>query len=442
MDSHFWWQPSLRNLVDPTRNLAWVAKQIPQLEIDLIKFAGEEGFLFEGPEVQIATAGIAFNIDLPKGIASSDSLETAIKTMSLLETRAHKDTQTSAAIKSGILPLAMGALPFNSTSKTHLTVPKICIIKKNSSTWIIEIGSKEQNFNPVEKVLSKIKIHEIPRPSSGPEQISIYSKPDYERWIRQVETLVQHIKQGQLEKVVLARQVFIKTNSLIKKEPILQRLKDIFPTCSIFSIENFIGASPELLFSRLDKDLKLVPLAGTTRNSGNEKTNNELNKSLFSSSKQRHEHELVLKEIRQVLEPICEQLEIPSIPIIVSMQNVAHLASPIKAIIDKNKEYTNALLLLNKLHPTPAVAGFPREKALVAISSNEDFDRGRYAGPVGWVDTSGNGEWVIGIRSAEIEGTNARLLAGVGLVADSRAEQELLETQFKLQAILSAMIRP
>ncbi len=412
------------------------------LEIDLIEFAGEEGIVFEGPEVQLATMDTAFQIEFPNGIACLDSIQAAIKTLSLLRTKANQDPQTLMAIRNGILPVAIGALPFDSTAKTSLNVPKVCVIKKKSSTWIIEIGSKEEKFNSIEKVLSRIKQHRIPSTSLGPEQIFIYSDPFYEKWIKQVDTLVKQIQQGHVEKVVLSRQVFIETNSIIKKEPILQRLKDNFPTCSIFSIENFIGASPELLFSRIGNDLKLVPLAGTTNNSGNEKTNSKLNKNLFSSPKQRHEHQLVLKEIRQVLEPICQKLEIPSVPIIVSMQNVAHLASPIKAIIDKNKEYTNALLLLNKLHPTPAVAGFPREKALEAISSTEDFDRGRYAGPVGWVDTSGNGEWVIGIRSAEITGTNARLLAGVGLVADSEAEQELLETQFKLQAILSAMVRP
>ena len=221
---------------------------------------------------------------------------------------------------------------------------------------------------------------------------------------------------------------------------ILRRLHALYPSCMIFAVDGFVGASPELLVSRRGRDVHSHPLAGTVQRSGNPEADDALTNAMLTSAKQRQEHSLVVDEVVAALRPCCDELVVPDAPSIVALRNVSHLGTPLTGRLTDPPP--TSLDLVARLHPTPAVAGSPTAAAVDYLGRVEGFDRGRYAGPVGWMDARGDGEWAVGIRSAEIRASTARLFAGVGVVADSDPEAELVETQLKLQALLAAVVRP
>jgi menaquinone-specific isochorismate synthase len=182
------------------------------------------------------------------------------------------------------------------------------------------------------------------------------------------------------------------------------------------------------------------PMAGTAPRSGDADTDARLASALLASSNTLAEHRHTIDMVHDTLLPWCSYLDEEAEPSIVAMANVQHLATRLEGQL--SAPAASVLELVAALHPTPAVGGMPRDAALHLIEEFEDLDRGRYAGPVGWVDTAGNGTWAVGIRSAQLSGHTARLFAGVGVVADSDPETELAETRAKLQTMLGAVIRP
>ena len=227
---------------------------------------------------------------------------------------------------------------------------------------------------------------------------------------------------------------------------ILARLHALFPSCMVFSIEGFIGASPELLVSRKGSAIRAHPLAGTIARSGDTETDAKLAANLLASPKDRWEHSLVLGTFQDLLAPLCDELDIPSMPSIVALRNVSHLGTLITGSLRARDvadgKAPSALQLAGLLNPTAAVGGVPTGAAIACQQALEPEPRGTYAGPVGWVDAAGNGEWAVGLRSARIKGNRARMFAGGGIVADSDPMSELVETQLKLQALLAAVVRP
>jgi menaquinone-specific isochorismate synthase len=262
-------------------------------------------------------------------------------------------------------------------------------------------------------------------------------------WGAAVADAVAAIGRGDVDKVVLARAVEVTADGPLVVADVLRRLIALFPSCTTFSIDHFVGASPELLVGRSDEDIHCRPLAGTVARSGDPDTDARLAAGLLASAKNRREHAFVVDRVTQLLSPLCDDLDAPSEPVIMQLRNVAHLATPIHGRLSgPASARPSALALAALLHPTPAVAGTPTDAALDLIAELEGEPRGRYAGPVGWVDADGDGEWVVGIRSAEIDGPRARLMSGVGVVAGSDVDAELAETQLKLQALLAAIVRP
>jgi menaquinone-specific isochorismate synthase len=255
-----------------------------------------------------------------------------------------------------------------------------------------------------------------------------------------VAEAVARIDAGDLEKVVLARAVEVEADGPLVVPDILRRLRALFPSCMVFSVDGFVGASPELLVARLGLDVRCQPLAGTVARSGDPTTDARLARALLASGKDRREHGLVVDAVAAALRPFCDRLDVPSTPEIVPLRNVAHLGTTIRGRLAAPAP--SALALACRLHPTPAVAGTPTMAALALLERLEGSTRGRYAGPVGWVDSRGNGEWAVGIRSAEVRGNKARLMSGNGIVAGSDPDEELAETQLKLQALLAAVVRP
>jgi menaquinone-specific isochorismate synthase len=221
---------------------------------------------------------------------------------------------------------------------------------------------------------------------------------------------------------------------------VLGRLRALFPSCTTFLVDGFVGASPEVLVRRTGSALFAHPLAGTRPRSGDPDTDRRTAAEMLHSDKDRREHAVVVDALAAALGPWCTELRVPDAPAIVELRNVLHLGSPISGtLVDPSP---TVLDLGRVLHPTPAVGGHPTDDALALIAELEPGSRGRYAGPVGWIDSRGDGELVVGIRSAQLDGATASMWAGVGVVDGSDPADELAETQFKLQTMLAAIVRP
>jgi isochorismate synthase len=198
-----------------------------------------------------------------------------------------------------------------------------------------------------------------------------------------------------------------------------------------------VGASPELLVLRRGREVRATPLAGSAPRFGAFRRDQISAQRLLSSEKDREEHAVVVEDVARVLGGYCDDLAHPREPELLGTANVWHLATPFSGRL--HDPSMTALDLVAGLHPTPAVCGTPREEAREALSEFEPIDRGFYAGPVGWMDADGDGEWAIALRCAEITGTTARLFAGAGIVADSIPEEELDETEAKFRALLDSL---
>ena len=183
------------------------------------------------------------------------------------------------------------------------------------------------------------------------------------------------------------------------------------------------------------------PLAGTVARSGDAHGDQVLVAGMMGSDKIRREHRVVVEAIAAALAPVCTEVDVPAVPSVLGLRNVSHLATYISGRLEA-ADRPSALELAARIHPTPAVGGSPTEDAIRYIHKVEGFDRGRYAGPVGWMDANGDGCFALGIRGAEVDGSTARIFAGNGIVAGSDPVEELGETQLKLQALLAALVRP
>jgi menaquinone-specific isochorismate synthase len=271
----------------------------------------------------------------------------------------------------------------------------------------------------------------------------------HEDWKDVVARAVEVMTTGELEKVVLARRIDITANRPFVISEVLGRLAALYPSCMVYSVEGFIGASPELLLRRTGDAVESHPLAGTVARSGDAHSDELLVAGLMASPKIRHEHQVVVDAVRTILAEVCAELEVPARPSVLGLRNVSHLATHITGRLNGSTDgrsarpgSPSALELVARLHPTPAVGGNPTDTAIRYLQEVEKFDRGRYAGPVGWLDARGDGAWAVGIRCAEVEGARARIYAGNGMVVGSDPDDELAETQLKLQALLAALVRP
>ncbi|MGH9157468.1 MAG: isochorismate synthase, partial [Acidimicrobiales bacterium] len=277
-------------------------------------------------------------------------------------------------------------------------------------------------------------------PRHPPDTFVLRASRPHAEWCEMVARAVNEVGRGALHKVVVAREVVVKANRPILPVDVVARLRALYPSCVLFSVDGFVGASPELLVGRRGPEVRSHPLAGTIPRSGDPAVDARAAEALLASAKDREEHRLVVDAVAAVLAPVCSALDVPATPSIVPLRNVSHLGTLLAGRL--LQPAPSALALARLLHPTPAVAGTPTDAALAWLAATEDLDRGRYAGPVGWMDSRGDGDWAVGIRSAELDGCQARLMAGVGVVADSTPEAELAETQLKLQALLAAVVRP
>ncbi|WP_273853213.1 isochorismate synthase [Guptibacillus spartinae] len=260
------------------------------------------------------------------------------------------------------------------------------------------------------------------------------------QWKETVRSAARNIREGQLAKVVLAREIKLQATQSFSSTRTLSNLKDQQNDSYVFAFEYgekcFLGASPERLVKREGHQVYSTCLAGSIQRGKSEEQDQALGQELLHDPKNRIEHDLVVQMIRTAMEKECEFVQVPSTPEILKTPHIQHLFTPVVARAGKK---TSLLRMVERLHPTPALGGYPQVEAVNEIKRIEKLDRGWYAGPVGWVDYQGNGEFAVAIRSGLLDDDQATLYAGCGIVGDSDPDSEYEETKMKFKPMLTAL---
>ena len=261
-----------------------------------------------------------------------------------------------------------------------------------------------------------------------------------EEWKKSVTTLVNSFQDSNLNKVVMARELRLKFEKTVQVEKVIAHLLEEQKESFIFAFEVngdcFIGASPERLVKKEETRVFSTCLAGSIARGSTLEEDCVLGQTLLEDQKNSVEHQYVVDMIKEAMEETCEKVTLPSEPQLMKTKYIQHLYTP---IIGQSREGTSLIDIVNKLHPTPALGGVPKEAAVSKIREIEELDRGYYAAPIGWQDYQGNGEFAVAIRSALIQDQEASLFAGCGIVADSEAESEYVETSIKFRPMLTAL---
>lgn len=278
----------------------------------------------------------------------------------------------------------------------------------------------------------------VPAPASAP--LRVERPMDRQAWLASVAAISAEVRAGAYEKAVLASTQQLGSDAPIAIGPALARLRAGYPDCHLFTMTEgdttFFGASPELLVSLLDGRVRALGLAGSARRGDTPEEDARIGDALLASAKDRIEHEAVVRAIRERLGPLTQDLVAPNQPALRRLRNIQHLSTEISARV---RPGAGILDLVQRLHPTPAVCGWPSDRARAVIAAHETFDRGWYAGPVGWMDAAGDGEFAVALRSAVVSGSRAWLFAGNGIMGDSVPAAELAEVQWKFRPLAEAL---
>lgn len=323
-----------------------------------------------------------------------------------------------------------------------IVLPEVALLREGDRTYLTVCAltgdDPGRTLSRIEARLAALRAERLPMLDPHPiGEVAIRSVLPPEHHQRAVATAVERIRAGELEKVVLAREVVVEAPAALDPAAVGGALREVFPSCFCFACGSpegtFLGASPEVLVRRRGAGVATVALAGSTRRSADPAVDGHLGEQLRRSAKERSEHAIVARQIERLLAPLSVWVQAEAEPSLVTVANVQHLATAIHAQL---AEPRSAFELAGLLHPTPAVGGEPREAALAAISELEGIDRGWYAGALGWMDAAEDGELCVGLRSALLRDRTAHLYAGGGIVAGSDPEAELAETEVKLDALL------
>ncbi|WP_127479154.1 isochorismate synthase [Nocardioides pantholopis] len=321
---------------------------------------------------------------------------------------------------------AFGAEPGHSV----LVVPRVVVGRRGDRTWLTTVGADAPAPRP------ELTAQE---PPVAPVGIAFADGAlDGERWMSVVADAVARISRGDLEKVVLARDLIATATEPVDVRWPLRRLTQLYPMCWTFHVDGMFGATPEMLVRRERGLVTSRVLAGTIRRTGDDERDLALAATLARSSKDLEEHEYAVRSVADALDPHCSSMNVPEAPFVLHLPNVMHLATDVAGVVH-DAATVSSLQLAEALHPSAAVGGTPTPVATALIAQIEGMDRGRYAGPVGWMDAAGDGEWGIALRSASVEGATVRLFAGCGIVGDSDPEAELAEAQAKFVPVRDSL---
>jgi menaquinone-specific isochorismate synthase len=383
--------------------------------IELDDLAASDGYLFVRDGVGIAGRGVAARVSADDAAVVLASIE-------------HDDGV------GGRSPIAIGSVPFEPGAAATVVIPALLVgVAADGTRWVTRIEGGDEPAP---------ELRAAPRPSPRAQRFEVGPLTPIDRYLAAVTAARNAVRDGDLLKAVIAREVSVRSDEPIDVHAVLLRLRASFGSSHRYSIDGLVGASPELLVAVDGDEVRSHPLAGTAPRTGDPATDERVAAQLIASTKDQVEHRVVIDMIHDTLLPWCSYLDWEPEPSIMTVANVQHLATAMEGRLSDPRP--NVLTLVRALSPTPALGGFPRDDALRLIAEHEGFDRGRYGGAVGWVDATGDGRWAVTIRCAEFSADrrSARLVAGGGIVAASDPSAELAETQAKLQAMLSAIVRP
>ena len=334
----------------------------------------------------------------------------------------------------GTGPVTFGSFSFSpdSPAGASLVVPEVLVGQRGSRWWLTTIG--------VNSHLPATLTPSVASPPVAPKDVTFADGAlSGAQWSTVVARAVARINDGAMDKMVLARDLAVDAGSAIDPRWLLRRLAERYDNTWVFAVDGLVGATPELLV-RLEKGLVTSRvLAGTIRRTGDDERDLALAASLARSSKDLEEHEYAVRSVAEALAPHCSSINVPESPFVLHLSNVMHLATDVAGVLT---DHSTSLALAASLHPSAAVCGTPTPVANAAISELEQMDRGRYAGPVGWIDAAGDGEWGIALRCGAFDPGNPRqmrLFAGCGIVAGSDPAAELAESDAKFVPMRDAL---
>jgi len=392
----------------------------------LAAYPSPSGFFFERRGQGVAGMGV-----LPKVFGGAVPIDTGHVIRAL---------RNAVRLGNDVAPVAMGAYAFARGGRRlpGLVIPGRAVRREpDGRTWRLDVHVPPRDGDdppPWEPVVAGTAHEPFPH-------IQVREVPPAGSYGNAVDQAVTRIRRGEMRKVVLARTIEVTAEREFDPRLLAHRLRAVDPDAYTFAAPTddgvLVGASPELLVSRRGREVRSNPLAGSAPRSGDPEEDRANADGLVASSKDREEHAIVVDAVAETLRPFCEELTWDDEPVLRETPNVWHLSTRFRGAL--RDPAPTALDLVAALHPTPAVAGTPRDVALETIAELEPFDRGRYAGPVGWVDADGDGEWAIALRCAELRGHRAILYAGAGIVADSDPARELDETERKFRSFLDAL---
>ncbi|UOQ42591.1 isochorismate synthase DhbC [Halobacillus salinarum] len=327
-------------------------------------------------------------------------------------------------------PVVAGAIPFDTLKSPHLFVPEHVEISTTQAEKLNMGGHVNQTED------ASFDMHSSPEPT-------VYKKA--------VNKGIEYIKNGELSKIVLSRSLTLTSPRPLNVQDLVFKLSEHNPKGYTFAVDlpvnekdrslqkrrTFIGASPELLVAKSGNVVTANPLAGSRPRSSDPVQDKKNAEELLTSQKDLHEHAVVIDQVAQTLKPYCSKFNVPDHPSVISTETMWHLSTEIEG--ELTNPHISAIELAGALHPTPAICGEPAGRAKEKIKEIEPFDRGFFTGMTGWCDSSGNGEWIVSIRCAEVFDKSIRLFAGAGVVAGSKADEELAETSAKFKTMLNAI---
>ena len=431
-----------RRLVSVTRE---VDLDDPCAAVFASRLAGDRWFAWEQPDRGFALAGLgAAHVAVSRGAGRFEDLSHECTRVATGRASDEPDE-----LPAGCGPVWVGGFAFDadgggspqwsSFPPALMVLPELSLARVDGRSYLTLCGIASDELTArLARRVAGLRAEPLPLIDphpSGATRIASAAPPG--RFEQAVAAAVDRIRSGELQKVVLAREVTAEAPAAHDPAAVFGALRELFPSCFCFCAGSpegaFLGASPELLVRRRGAGVATVALAGSTRRSADPAVDDHLGEQLLHSAKDRSEHEIVARRIGRTLRARSVWVEADAEPVLIKVANIQHLGTPIHAQL---ADPVSVIELAALLHPTPAVGAEPREVGLALIDELEGMDRGWYAGPVGWMDSTEDGEFCVALRSALLRDRVAHLYAGGGIVADSDPAAELAETEIKLDALL------
>ncbi len=407
----------VRTVLVPTAEAAEVGALVDLLpaEAPFSWLRRGEGLVGWGVAAEVRTSGPTRFSDAAKWWSETVAAATVVD---------HLEEPGSGLVCFGAFAFSDDPVGADEPGDSVLVVPHVVVGRRGDLLWVTTINAEPPAL-------------EATAPPAAPQDVTFADGAlSGEEWKSVVAEAVARIEAGELEKIVLARDLVATASAPIDPRWPLRRLAATYPTCWTFSVDGLFGATPELLVRRERRLVTSRVLAGTIRRTGDDERDLALAAMLAHSSKDLEEHEYAVRSVAEALEPYCSSMNVPEAPFVLHLPNVLHLASDVAGVA-RNGE--SSLELAAALHPSAAVGGTPTAVARALIGEIERMDRGQYAAPVGWMDATGDGEWGIALRSGVIDGNTVRLFAGCGIVGGSDPEAELAESQAKFVPVRDSL---